>query len=243
MVGYDDSEASKHALERVADVADEGATVALVTAAEPLFSEPWAGQIDPREEERRDQALSNGWEFLAERGIEAITIPAVGDPAEAILEAAREADADLVVVSSSSPRLSAERGQRVRARLLAPAARLGAHTAMLMVLGVALALFSAVAARLHTRLEDRCHHRRLNLGLPTQDLAGRLADVGAIEVEADTARQLRYISLGEARVGASGAALCAGEALLDAACQRLRVGRGRRVRSKHFLDGHRIGTS
>jgi nucleotide-binding universal stress UspA family protein len=97
VVGYDDSEASRHALERVADVADEGAT-ALVTAAEPLFSEPWAGQVDPREAERRDQALSNGREFLAKRGIEAITIPAVGDPAEAILEAAREADADLVVV-------------------------------------------------------------------------------------------------------------------------------------------------
>jgi nucleotide-binding universal stress UspA family protein len=103
VVGYDDSDASRQALERVADVADEGVTVTLVTAAEPLFSEPWAGQIDPREEERRDQALSNGREFLAERGIEAITIPAVGDPAEAILEAAREADADLVVVGHRGP--------------------------------------------------------------------------------------------------------------------------------------------
>jgi nucleotide-binding universal stress UspA family protein len=98
VVGYDDSEASRQALERVADVAGDGATVVLVTAVEPLFSEPWAGQIDPRETEQRDQALSNGREFLAERGIDAITIRAIGDPAEAILEAARETDADLVVV-------------------------------------------------------------------------------------------------------------------------------------------------
>jgi nucleotide-binding universal stress UspA family protein len=98
VVGYDDSEASRQALERVADIARDGASVTLVGAAEPLFSEPWVGQIDPREAERRDQALANGRELLARRGIEARTIPAVGDPAEAILEAAREADADLVVV-------------------------------------------------------------------------------------------------------------------------------------------------
>jgi nucleotide-binding universal stress UspA family protein len=101
VVGYDDSDPSKQALERVADVAGDGATLTLVTSAEPLFSEPWAAQIDPGEAERRDQALSNGRQFLAQRGIEAITIPAVGDPAEAILEAAREADADLVVVGNS----------------------------------------------------------------------------------------------------------------------------------------------
>jgi hypothetical protein len=91
VVGYDDSDASRHALERVADVAGEGVTVALVTAAEPLFSEPWAGQIDPHEEERRDQAPSNGREFLAESGIEAITIPAVGDPAGASWRGSRSA--------------------------------------------------------------------------------------------------------------------------------------------------------
>jgi nucleotide-binding universal stress UspA family protein len=91
VVGFDGSDAARHALERVVDVARDGARVVLVTAAESLYSEPWSSQVDPRELERRDGTLSSGHAFLAERGIDAITVPAIGDPADAILEAAREA--------------------------------------------------------------------------------------------------------------------------------------------------------
>ena len=109
MVGYDGSESAKQALERVADVAREGATVVVVTAAEPLYSEPWTGQVDPRETEQRDLMLLDGQEFLEQRGIAASTIPAAGDPAEAILETARDVEADLVVVG--------KRGRGLVARL------------------------------------------------------------------------------------------------------------------------------
>jgi len=109
VVGYDGSESARQALERVVDVAGDGASVVLVTAAESLYSEPWSRQVDPHEVVRRDGTLSSGREFLAERGIAATTVPAIGDPAEAILAAAREAKADLIVVG--------RRGQSLVARL------------------------------------------------------------------------------------------------------------------------------
>lgn len=69
------------------------------SAWHPLYSDPRAGQpVDPSEAEDRDRILSTGKELLTHRGIGASTIPAVGDAAKAILEAARQADSDLVVV-------------------------------------------------------------------------------------------------------------------------------------------------
>jgi nucleotide-binding universal stress UspA family protein len=110
VVGFDASEPARRALERVAHLAGDAATVVLVTAAQPLYSDPRAGwPVDPREAAERDRTLSEGKDLLAQRGVAARTIPAVGDPAEAILEAARGADSDLVVVGS--------RGQGFVARL------------------------------------------------------------------------------------------------------------------------------
>jgi nucleotide-binding universal stress UspA family protein len=101
VVGFDGSDTARRALDRVADLLRDAATVVLVTVAEPLYSNPRAGApVDPREADERDQTLSEGKALLAARGIAARSLPAVGDPAEAILEAAREADADMIVVGS-----------------------------------------------------------------------------------------------------------------------------------------------
>ena len=101
VVGFDGSDPARRALERVADLLRDAATVVLVTVAEPLYADPRAGApVDPREADERDQTLSEGKALLAARGIAAQTLPAVGDPAKTILEAARKADADLIVVGN-----------------------------------------------------------------------------------------------------------------------------------------------
>ncbi len=110
VVGFDGSDQARRALERVAEVVGDAATVVLVTAAQPLYSNPRAGEpVDPSEVAERERILAEGKELLAQRGIAAKTVSAVGDPADAILEASREADCDLIVVGS--------RGRNLVARL------------------------------------------------------------------------------------------------------------------------------
>jgi nucleotide-binding universal stress UspA family protein len=100
-VGFDGSEPARRALERVADVAGDEATVFLVTVAQPLYPDPPAGEpVDPCEAAKRDRMLAQGKDLLAQRGVAARTRPALGDPAQTILEVAREANSDLVVVGN-----------------------------------------------------------------------------------------------------------------------------------------------
>jgi nucleotide-binding universal stress UspA family protein len=63
---------------------------------------------DPAESEHRRQSLEEAKAFLAEKGIEAETVEAYGDPGSAIVEAAE--GADLIVVGS--------RGRNTLERLL-----------------------------------------------------------------------------------------------------------------------------
>jgi nucleotide-binding universal stress UspA family protein len=100
VVGYDGSDSAKRALQRVADFAADADQVLVVAAAE---SHARTGivkgaHLDPSEIEQRQRNLEEAKQFLAERGIEAETIEAQGDPGAVIVEAAK--DADLVVVGT-----------------------------------------------------------------------------------------------------------------------------------------------
>ena len=98
---YDGSAEAKHALERVGEIASAvPSQVAVVSVAEPIYQEPrYAGFADPGEEQSHRRLLEEAAEELRGRGVDATTAEQVGQPAAAILDAARDG-ADLVVVGS-----------------------------------------------------------------------------------------------------------------------------------------------
>src|ERR687889_2881123 len=102
------------------------------------------------------------------------------------------------------PVLGAYRGEEVVARAFAATAGLSADAAVLVVLGVPLALVPAHLASLGAGLQGGRRYLNVKGRLAEEDLAGRVAHVGAIKVEADAAYQHLYILLTEAGVGAGG---------------------------------------
>jgi nucleotide-binding universal stress UspA family protein len=107
IVGYDGSESARRALERAAEFASDEATVGVVHAAPPLYSGPRTGRVvDPSDEQEQERLLAEGRAHLAARGIAAITIPAEGDPAKALVSIAWHDDVDLIVVGTPGHRLA-----------------------------------------------------------------------------------------------------------------------------------------
>ena len=103
VLGYDDTETAKRALDRTAELAQAfGARVTVVSVAPVLVGAAHGiGPIDPVEppELHREQ-LSIAQKELGRRGIEAASQLGLGDPADTILDVAGTADADLIVVGS-----------------------------------------------------------------------------------------------------------------------------------------------
>ena len=102
VVGFDESEAAGRALERAAAVAKAFGAKLVVTSVAPLVaSGPRGGGPVPWDtpEEHREQ-LERAAASLAEQGVDAELIPAMGDPAQAILEIAEERSADMIVVGT-----------------------------------------------------------------------------------------------------------------------------------------------
>jgi len=100
VVGYDGSDAAKRALERAAALAGDDASIVVVAAAEPRTRTgiTEGGHLDPSEIERRRHDLEEAQALLSQRGIDAETIEAQGDPGDVVVEAAN--DADLAIVGS-----------------------------------------------------------------------------------------------------------------------------------------------
>ncbi len=102
LIAYDDTDQSKRALERGAALAKAfDAKVVVTSVALTMTPAPRGGGIDPIESKdaHRDE-LARATEALAAQGIKAETILAVGDPVDAIVEAAKECNADLIVVGT-----------------------------------------------------------------------------------------------------------------------------------------------
>src|SRR3954451_17726192 len=118
---------------------------------------------------------------------------------------------------------SAEGAEQIAASLLAAAADLGADPAVLVHVGVPLALVAARLARGGARLEDHAGDVRVVTGVPRQHPSGRLAHVGAVEARADALPEIGDHLLAEIGVGARGAGLRALHAGLDAGDQLLPV--------------------
>ena len=108
LVGYDDTEPAKRALARAAELAGAFGAGLVVTSVAPVLVPAGRGAagIDPTDPPAEHRAqLDHARQQLQGKGIETRFVNAVGDPAETIVAAAEEHDADLIVVGTREPGL------------------------------------------------------------------------------------------------------------------------------------------
>lgn len=104
LLAYDDSVSGEAALERAAEMtARLDANLIVVTVAPTLVSVGHGGGLDPIDSvARRDWMLEGAQIYLAKRGVEAHYVLSIGHPADAIINVAKEYDADLIIVGRRS---------------------------------------------------------------------------------------------------------------------------------------------
>jgi nucleotide-binding universal stress UspA family protein len=110
IVGYDETEPAGRALERAVQLARAFSATLVVTSVAPIMLGVGrsAGAIDPTDTpaDHRHQ-LAHVREMLAQLGMDAELVSAVGEPAHTIVELAEERDADLIVVGTREPNVVA----------------------------------------------------------------------------------------------------------------------------------------
>jgi nucleotide-binding universal stress UspA family protein len=132
VVGYDDSEASRRALERAAMLAKAFESKLVVTTVAPVAPSAVARSIggDPVETAGDHLAeLAAAKHYLEGSGLTADYIEAFGHPGESILAAAQERSADMIVVGSRELSLL----QRLFGTSVSATVSHGAHCDVLIV--------------------------------------------------------------------------------------------------------------
>ncbi len=103
IVGYDDTEPAQRALERAAELAKAFGSKLVVTSVAPVVTPATGRSIgaDPTETaaEHRDE-LAHARSYLEGEALSAEYIEALGHPAEALVTAAEERGADMIVVGT-----------------------------------------------------------------------------------------------------------------------------------------------
>lgn len=110
LIGYDEGEASKRALERGAQLAKAFDSQLIVTSIAPITTNIGrsAGPIDPTDPpEAHIQELKHAQTYLEGQGVKADYLPGIGHPAETIAQVAEERGADLVILGTKEPGLIA----------------------------------------------------------------------------------------------------------------------------------------
>jgi nucleotide-binding universal stress UspA family protein len=132
VVGYDQTPGSQRALDRAATLAKALGSKLVVTSVTPLMVSIGrsSGPIDPTDPpERHAKELAAAREYLEGQGIEADYQPAVGDPADAIVQLAEERGAEMIVVGTREPNLI----QRLTGQSVSEAVSHHAHCDVLLV--------------------------------------------------------------------------------------------------------------
>jgi nucleotide-binding universal stress UspA family protein len=132
VVGYDETEPSKRALERAAQIAEAFRSKLIVTSVAPLLvgTPRSAGPLDPTDPpERHEEELAHARAFLEQRGLQAEYVPAVGEPADTIVELAEQRHADLIAVGTREPNVL----QRILGQSVSESVAHRAHCDVLIV--------------------------------------------------------------------------------------------------------------
>jgi nucleotide-binding universal stress UspA family protein len=106
LLGYDESDAAKRALERAARVAKALGSELIVTSVAPIMINIGrsAGPGDPTDPpEAHIEELKHARAYLEGEGIQAEYVTGMGDPAKTIAELAKERGADLLIVGTHEP--------------------------------------------------------------------------------------------------------------------------------------------
>ena len=108
VLGYDDSDVAKRALERAAQLTKAFDSDLAVISVAPVMTSIGrsAGPVDPTDTPADHAAeLDHAKAYLEGEGITADYVPGFGHPAETIAELAKERNADLLVVGTHEPSL------------------------------------------------------------------------------------------------------------------------------------------
>jgi nucleotide-binding universal stress UspA family protein len=132
VVGYEQTPGSERVLERAATLAKALGAKLVVTSVTPLMVGIGrsAGPTDPTDPpEKHAQELVDARTYLEGQGIEADYQPAVGDPADGIVQLANQRNADMIVVGTHEPNLI----QRLTGQSVSDSVTHHAHCDVLLV--------------------------------------------------------------------------------------------------------------